>query len=235
MRITISRVLMLSLVLFIVLFGAGGCAEALKPASGAAAEAAATSTEAVPATATSTVETTASALEAADSTLNSALAAGPEGVPEATTCTEVKIGELGERRNPIPLGQEARTGDWQVKVVDAELNATQLILDENMFNGPPVDGSQYVLVSLEATYVGAESSTFWLDLTYSFVGGGGDRFETGVTVVPDPITDEGEAFPGDTITGNLVFEVASDQVLGGTLRLKEAFSCDKACVFFAVE
>ena len=27
-------------------------------------------------------------------------------------------------------------GDWQIKVVDAELNATQLILDENMFNGP---------------------------------------------------------------------------------------------------
>jgi hypothetical protein len=54
-------------------------------------------------------------------------------------------------------------------------------------------------------------------------------------VVPDPITDEGEAFPGDTITGNLVFEVASDQVPGGTLRLKEAFSYDKACVFFAVE
>jgi hypothetical protein len=235
MRITISRVLLLSLVLFIVLFGAGGCAETLKSAGGVTAEAAATSTEAVPATATSTAETTASALEAAGSTLNAALAAGPEGVPETTTSTEVKIGELGERRNPIPLGQAARMGDWQVKVVDAKLNATQLILDENMFNDPPADGSQYVLVSLEATYVGAESSTFWLDLTYNFVGGGGDRFEAGVTVAPEPITDEDEAFPGDTIAGNLVFEVASDQVPGGTLRLKEAFSYDKTCVFFAVE
>jgi hypothetical protein len=152
-----------------------------------------------------------------------------------TSVGDATIGELGERRNPIPVGQEAQVGDWKVRVVNATLDATHIILEENMFNNPPEDGNRYVLVLLEATYAGEESSTFWLDMMYSFVGGKGDAFGTAAVVAPDSITDEDEAFPGASVSGNLVFEVSSDQILGGTLLLEKAFSFDETRLFFAVE
>lgn len=146
-----------------------------------------------------------------------------------------QAGESGSWGNPVPLGREARVGDWEVMVMGATLDATQAVLDENMFNDPPAEGSQYVLVSLAAVYVGEESSTFWIDMLYGFVGGGGDTFDSGTAVASDSLFDDGEVFAGGAITGNLVFMVASDQVPGGTLMVEEAFAWDEGPVFFAVD
>jgi hypothetical protein len=141
----------------------------------------------------------------------------------------------GTRRDPIPLGQEAQVGDWKVKVVGVTLDATRAVLDENMFNNPPDSGSEYVLVSIEASYVGQESSTFWIDMLYSFVGSDGKVFGLAAAVAPDSITNAGEASSGGSISGNLVFMVASDQIPGGTLMLEEAFAWEQGRVFFAVD
>ncbi|MBN1630220.1 MAG: hypothetical protein JW990_10680 [Thermoleophilia bacterium] len=149
--------------------------------------------------------------------------------------TTDSVGAEGTRRDPIPLGQDTQVGDWKVRVVDAELDATQRVLDENMFNDPPDSESQYVLVTLEAMYVGQESSTFWIDMMYSFVGDEGDAFGVASTVAPDSITNDGEVTKGEIISGNLVFLVATKQASGGTLMLEETFSWDGKRVFFAVE
>jgi hypothetical protein len=163
----------------------------------------------------------------------------PSAVADATSqvdeAEQVKVGELGERRNPIPVGQQAQVGDWEVNVVGAALDATQAVLDENMFNNPPEDGHRYVLVALDAIYGGEGSSTFWVDMMYAFVGSKGERFDVGKAVAPDPITETGEALPGVCISGNVIFDVASDQVSGGTLLVEEAFAIDKAGIFFAIE
>jgi hypothetical protein len=156
------------------------------------------------------------------------------GTTEAKTTSTIEGMELGTRRNPIPLGQEAQVGDWTVKVPGAVLDATQTVLDENMFNDPPESGSQYVLVTIEATYNGQESSTFWVEMTYSFVGGKGNTFDSGMAVAPDSILDEGETFPGGTISGNLVFVVESAQLAGGTVMIEESFTFDETRLFFAV-
>ena len=159
-------------------------------------------------------------------------------VPIVTTTSWVTTdsgGAEGTRRDPIPLGQDAQVGDWRVRVVEAKLDATQSVLDENMFNDPPDAESQYVLVTLEAMYVGQESSTFWIDMMYSFVGDEGDPFAMASAVAPDSITNDGEVTKGGIISGNLVFLVASKQVSGGTLMLEETFSWDAGRVFFAVE
>ncbi|MBN1319921.1 MAG: hypothetical protein JXA87_03680 [Thermoleophilia bacterium] len=150
------------------------------------------------------------------------------------TTTSVTIGELGGRRNPIPVGQEAQIGGWNIKVLDATLDATQAVLDENMFNDPPEPGSQYLLVSIEATYLGAETSTFWVDMIYEFVGGEGAPFKPSAAVAPDSILDDGEVSANGTVSGNLLFTVASDQVAGGTLMIEQAFAHDDTRVFFAV-
>ena len=153
--------------------------------------------------------------------------------PRRTT-TSVTIGELGGRRNPIPVGQEAQVGSWTVEVVGAILNGTQTVLDENMFNDPPEPGSQYVLVSIEATYAGGESSTFWVDMLYELVGGDGTGFKPSDAVAPDSILDAGEVPAGGSVAGNLLFAVASDQIAGGTLMVEEAFARDDTRVYFAI-
>jgi hypothetical protein len=157
------------------------------------------------------------------------------GATDVKTTAGASIGEPGAHRNPIPVGHEAQVGNWKAKVSSATLNATQAVLDENMFNEPPDSGSQYVLVGIEATYTGEESSTFWVDMMCTFVGGRGDTFESETVVAPDSILNEGEVSTAGTISGNLVFMVRSDQIAGGTLMLKEAFLLDEVEVFFAVE
>jgi hypothetical protein len=84
--------------------------------------------------------------------------------------------DLGMRENPIPMGQEAQVGDRNVKVVSATLDATSSLLAEDEFSDPPQEGSQYVLVTIDATYTGTESSTFWMDMTLKLVGGKGNTF-----------------------------------------------------------
>ncbi len=153
-----------------------------------------------------------------------------------TTETTVGGSGPGTRESPIPIGQEATVGDWKMKVASANLDATEVIVSENEFNDPPQTGSQYVLVTIDATYVGSDSGTFWMDMTYGFVGSKGNTFGSpeGFASPPNPISDAGEAFPGASISGEIVFEVPSDQVVGGTLSMEE-FSFDSQKVFFAVE
>jgi hypothetical protein len=150
------------------------------------------------------------------------------------TTTSVTIGELGGRRNPIPVGREVQVGGWRVKVVSTTLNATQAVLEENMFNDPPAPDSQYLLVSIEAVYVGEKSSTFWMDMLYEFVGGRGTALKPSGAIAPDSILDSGEVLPGGSVAGNLLFAVTSDQIVGGTLMVEEAFARDDTRVFFAI-
>lgn len=147
-----------------------------------------------------------------------------------TTTTEAE-GNVGTRENPVPLNQEAQVGDWKAKVVEANLDAWgEVSADPENVNDEPEPGHQYVLVLIEATYTGGQSSIFWLDVLDGFVGSKGNTFDS-ETFAPDSIVQAGEAFPGASISGNLLFAVASDQVSGGTLMVRSLSST----MFFAVE
>lgn len=134
--------------------------------------------------------------------------------------------ETGSSRdNPLPLGQQFTVGDWQVTITSATLDATDVVLDENQFNEPPVDGRQFVLVEVEATYNGDETGLAWLDLDFSIVGSGGNTFSYGVDdycgVVPGDLLMQSEQFAGATVTGNVCFSVTSDQVDGAVVSVSE--------------
>jgi len=206
-----------------LLLGAWACGSGSEPLENATLRLSTTST--ARAAETSTTSTT----------LREAIQHGASVATETTATSEAPIGEPGERRNPIAVGQEARVGDWKVRVVGVRPNATQIVLGENMFNDPPEEGNQYVLVSLEATYVGRDSSTFWVDMLYKFVGSKGTTFDAGTAVAPDAVTDAGETHSGASIAGNVVFEVATDEIHGGTILIQEAFSFDQTRMFFAIE
>ncbi|MEZ5258046.1 MAG: hypothetical protein R2705_14440 [Ilumatobacteraceae bacterium] len=128
-----------------------------------------------------------------------------------------------------PLGESFAVGDWTIKVVSATPDAASEIAAANQFNDPPAEGHQFFLATVEATYTGSESSTFWLDMDLRAVGGSAVTysFNASCGVIPNPINDAGETFPGGTITGNVCWSVTVADA--GTLRLlaSESFSLDE--------
>ena len=116
-----------------------------------------------------------------------------------------------------------------MRVIEVIPNATDLVMEENSFNDPPVDGNQFFVATLEAEYVGTESGNFWVDLSWKALGPSAvayESFEATCGVFPDSITDAGETFPGGTITGNVCWSVAGDDASDLVMLLDDTFSFD---------
>lgn len=146
---------------------------------------------------------------------------------------------LGTRDNPLPLGTRIQMGDWTLTVTEVTLDATEQVLAENQFNDPPVDGRQFVVFSVDATYEGDDSGTAWLDFDWAIVGSAGNTFATGrddyCGVIPGSLNDTGETFPGGSVSGDVCFSVDSDQVDGATIRIEDWLSFDDTRAFFALD
>lgn len=147
--------------------------------------------------------------------------------------------DLGTRNSPVPLGQAQAVGtDWQVTVVGVDTNATSKVLAENQFNDPPAAGRQFVIVRVAAKYVGNDTGTPWVDLETRFYGSTGNTYATytdSCGVIPDPLRDVGELYPGATGTGNQCFAVPTDQITGGAVIIDDNSSYDNSTRrFFAI-
>ena len=161
----------------------------------------------------------------------------PIDAPVDAPATEVPATEApsaGTRDNPLPIGAAVTVGDWEVTVTAVNQNAADVAAAENQFNDPPAEGSNFVLIGIKATYSGADSGTFWVDNTSKVLGAGGNTFDANCGVVPNPIMDAGETFPGATIESNMCFSVESAQLDGATLIIEPSFSSGDR-VFFALK
>ncbi|WP_064441985.1 hypothetical protein [Hoyosella altamirensis] len=145
--------------------------------------------------------------------------------------------DVGARGNPIPIGETARVGDWEVAFNNTALDATATVLAENQFNDPPADGRQFAMGDVTVAYIGESTGTPWLGLSFKMLGSAGNTFGDGMQdscgVIPNPIDDHGELFPGAMATGNVCTSVPSDQVEGAVWIVEPSFSRDGR-VFFAV-
>ena len=143
---------------------------------------------------------------------------------------------LGTRGNPAPIGATATIGDWDVTILDVDTDATARILEENQFNDPPADGRSFVMWEVEATYMGTESGTAWIDLDWKIVGSEGNSFGSGMDdscgVAPNDLFNKGETFPGGVVTGNVCIAAETAQLDGGTILVEELFGGSRT--FFAV-
>lgn len=131
--------LLVGLLLGAALFGGGG------------EDTAAPATSAVERTTTTVRRTTTTTMSTTTTTT----------VPTTTT-TAAPV--FGSRSNPHPLGStvvssDAGTETWHVKVSEVVWDGWPAIQAENMFNDPPAPGRQFVLVRLDAMYVGSEEPT----------------------------------------------------------------------------
>jgi hypothetical protein len=128
-------------------------------------------------------------------------------------------------------------GDWEVAVLSATPDATDMVLAENEFNEPPGDGRQFYIVEISATYQGAESDFILSGLTITTVGDSAvayKDFEDTCGVIPDELDTFSEVFPGGTQTGNLCWQIRSEDANSLVLIVDNAFSFDQERAFMAL-
>jgi hypothetical protein len=145
----------------------------------------------------------------------------------------------GDRLNPYPLGTSVLLyGDWRVKVNSAILNAdtqVEAVTDPDGYpvNPPPPTGAQYSLVNLSETYVGG-GSTF---APRGYTEGQGNALYSPSDCTP-PSPDLGSfvnVYSGVTVTGNVCYEIASNDASTLLLRGSVPKGDTDQTVWFALQ
>ena len=129
-------------------------------------------------------------------------------------------GEIGSSINtPAPIGTTITYVDTffdnqyvlnitVIKIIRGN-DAWKMIKEANIFNDPPKDGYEYMLVKVRVKYISGPSGQGYYINPESFkaVSENGVMYENPFVVVPDPEL-EGTVFQGATKEGWLVFEIS---------------------------
>ena len=125
-----------------------------------------------------------------------------------------------DRLNPYPLGTAATLqGGWQLKVNSALINAdseVEAVIDPDSglpANPAPPAGAQYTLVNVSMTYQGGGSYSlpgYLLGVQAEGAGNAGYNVDGCQPPPLDLDSDFTPVFSGQTVTGNLCFEIASN-------------------------
>jgi len=130
--------------------------------------------------------------------------------PRDSTRVSVRFVPPGARSNPYPLGTAVKLdGAWRLTVNSATLDADSQVA---ALNPPPPAGAQYALVNVSLTYVGTGFRNVfgYVDNWLGVEGAGKAEYRISCTPPPldlSAVTDP--VYPGQTVTGNLCFEIAS--------------------------
>ena len=161
--------------------------------------------------------------------------------PTSTPDPTATPGRVGVSRNhPIPFGQSPGPPDsneFILVVTDVIEDATQLVLDENSFNYPPLEGYQFFIVRVKVHNVGTEAQTFDASYRLRAVGESSveySQFSESCGTIPDEFDSYRDVFDGGELSGNICFSVKASDV--GTLVLYddgEAF-LDSERIFYAL-
>lgn len=148
--------------------------------------------------------------------------------PESEAAPEAA--KVGTRENPAPAGSTVVLSDnsgeiYKIAFGAATLDAGAVIAAENMFNEPADAGFQYILVPITFTYVGKETGTPWLDVSFAFVSAAGTTHDglSSMVVAPQPITSINELYPDASGSGNLVLMVPTADIEKGALTVSPLF------------
>ncbi len=147
----------------------------------------------------------------------------PTATPRTTTTT-ARSSEAGTRENPLPVGTPLKTSEgWEVVINGVDFEAADGIAAQNQFNDPAPPGLRYVLVN--ATITNSSTEPGYPDVAVSIeMIGSQNRVWDGANafcsaVIPEPISNAGELFPGGGYTGNACLQVPEAEVADGSLLL----------------
>lgn len=172
----------------------------------------------------------------------------PTGVPPIDEPTEEP--PIDEPTEEPPAGGDSETyaigeafeiGDYEVTITSITPDATEAVLAENPYNEDPVEGRQFMLISLEATYHGDETGMPGFDLRAQVLGADGDTFGgTGIGddycgVAPEELLFIPDLDPGATGSGNVCVSIPGDQISGGQILVSDSWDFQGEPVHIAID
>jgi hypothetical protein len=142
------------------------------------------------------------------------------------TYSEDPDSELGSRNNPIALGKPVEVNDWKVQVESVNKDAVKVVMASDPYTSRPSEKERFVLLNLKATYLGEESGEPNSDLRFKIVGSKGNTFAQSCGYSSDSFDNNGETFPGASVSGTLCFRVDANQISGATISVQGDYSGD---------
>lgn len=137
----------------------------------------------------------------------------------------------GTRGNPADMGATISSSDWEVRLIDFQPDVTDEVLEVNQFNEEPEEGNVYAVAEVEATYIGDDSGTPWVDISVAYVTESGNTTRTSdhdsVGLEPD-FMDIGELYEGASGSGYFTFEIPEGD--DGLIRITPGMFADEVFV-----
>jgi hypothetical protein len=142
--------------------------------------------------------------------------------PKKASSVGVTFVPPGARENPYAIGQTGAIGNgWNLRVVSVTPNANDQVVayhDPGGFeNHPPPPGAQDFMASIILTYTGGGSSNAF-DNVLDLLDAEGSHnaryayYSCGVPPAPNFENVSGDLFSGQSITGNVCFQIAVNDV-----------------------
>jgi hypothetical protein len=151
-------------------------------------------------------------------------------------------GPGSSRNEPAGLGTTVTVSGWEVSISDVNPDAADILISEDDFIEEPEEGDVYVLITLNATYVGNgedESTSFFFDFNYGAVGDSAiayDQYEDACTFfeIPDQIDASRDVFEGGSISGDICLSITEDE-LDSVLFYLETFDFNNTRAWFELQ
>lgn len=144
-----------------------------------------------------------------------------------------------DKAKPIAIGDEIKVSSgWFFKVNSAQLNANDTLAKGNELQTPD-DGKQYVMVNVSITNKSGKPDSPMSNLKMSLLPSSGIAIdpEFAVDGVPDVIDETTQLQPDAVYTGNVVFQVKTDEAANSLLLVEPQFTVDEngAQRFFSLQ
>ncbi len=124
------------------------------------------------------------------------------------------VNDLGRSlQDPAPFGAAVGTEEWWVQVAEVVRGeeAWRRIEGANLFNDPPAEGMEYVLVRVRVRYIGNRERPVGIDEgAFGLVGERGQKYDRPFVVPPAPALDV-RLFPGGAYEGWVVLQAAAGE------------------------
>jgi hypothetical protein len=129
-------------------------------------------------------------------------------------------GSFGSRERPVPIGLGYLFAEWSLEGWSVDSESERTVRTYDPANRPPADGNRFVLASTELTYIGIDSGNP-ANLELYAEDADGNAYDEGCGSLPVPLLAPLEMEQGDSLTGQVCFEVPAASVPGLRLVIEE--------------
>lgn len=134
------------------------------------------------------------------------------------------------RDQPATFGEWVTIGDWDVRVVRTDFDATPEVMAENQFNDPPAQGNQFVLAEFDAVYHGEGMASPLWELSFQSVGDSSIAYgetDPGCGVIPRDSINAPSVFNGGAVSAAACWSVATEDVPSLVMFVEAGFGDDR--------